>query len=104
MNFFLQSVPQPILLDLEVISNLKIQPESLTHAKEPRQAKRGVSTDCPLPMNDLVDSASRHTNVLGKPILAEPHRIEKLFEEDLSWVYRWKLLGHTASQFFNENP
>ena|SRR5436309_12707615 len=94
MDLRIQPVTETILLDFEIISNLKVQPEALTQAKETRQAKSGVSTDRPLSMNDLVDTTSRHPDILGEPILAQAHWSQKFLEQDLSGMYRWKLLAH----------
>lgn len=96
MNFSLQPVTKPILLNLDVISNLKIQPEALAHAEEMRQAKRSISAYRPLSMNDLVDTTSWYPDFFGKPILAQAHRLQKLLKEDFSGMYGWKLLAHVA--------
>jgi len=93
-DFSVQTIAEPILFDLEVVADLKVQPEALAHAKETRQAKSSVGADRPLAMNDLVDTTSGDSDVLGEAILAQPHRPQKLLEKDLSGVYRREFLAH----------
>src|SRR5947207_12246493 len=82
-----QAIAQPVLLDLEVVASLKVEPEPLGGAEVLRQPQRCVRRNGPVAVNDLVDSPSGNADVLGDPVLADSHRLEELLEEDLTGVY-----------------
>src|SRR2546425_7864300 len=62
----LQSMTNAVLGHLDVVSRLKIQPESLRNAEISGQAYSRVRRDGALALNDLVDAASRNGNLLGE--------------------------------------
>jgi hypothetical protein len=43
-------------------------------------------------MNDFIDSARRHTQASGKPILSQVQRLEKFLQKDLAGVNGGQLL------------
>jgi len=94
MNLSIEPIPEPILLHFKIVSNLEIQPKALAQTKKAGHAKGCISTDCPLAMDDLVDSPRWHSDVFRQPILAHSHRLEEFFKEDFARVYRRKLLFH----------
>ncbi len=50
-------------------------------------------------MHDLVDSAGRDTDVPRKPVLADPHWIEELLQQDLTGVNWWSVLLRHCLRF-----
>lgn len=73
-------------LHVKVVSGLEVHPKSIRCAECSGQAKRGVGTDTPFTVNDLVDASRRNCYRLGKTVLADAQRNQKLFEENLSRV------------------
>ena len=63
--------PCAVALGLEFEPNLEVEPEALGGAEVPREPKSGVSGDAALAEDDLVDTPSGNTNVLGQAVLAE---------------------------------
>src|SRR6266542_3983575 len=82
------------LVHVEVVLGLKVQPEPLRGPKVPGQPKRGVRRNCPRAVDDLVDPTRRNSDVLGQPVLTDPHGLEELLSQYLAWMDRWKSLGH----------
>jgi len=68
----LESVTEMILLHLQVVAGLEIEPEAVAGAEVAGQAERGVSGHSPRAMHDLVDPTRRHPNVDGKSMLSHP--------------------------------
>jgi hypothetical protein len=87
-DFFLEPAAKTILFDLQIVTGLKVQPETLGGTEVSRKAKRGVGCDRTLAMNDLVDSTRRHADVGRQPILREAQRFQKLLEKDLTRMNR----------------
>src|SRR5208282_1689754 len=93
-----QSVPQSVLLDLQVVANLQVQPEPLRCAEVPRQPKCGVRADRSGPVHNLVDPPRRHTRLLRQPVLADVQGGQELFQQDLAGVDRRQLAArHNGS-------
>jgi hypothetical protein len=44
-------------------------------------------------MNDFVDPAGLHADVLREAVLADSHRLEEILQEHLAGVYRGKTLS-----------
>src|SRR2546425_550126 len=88
----LQSMTNAVLGHLDVVSRLKIQPESLRNAEISGQAYSRVRRDGALALNDLVDAASRNGDLLGELILRDVQRSKELLHEDLAWQSRGELL------------
>ena len=76
--------PGAVALGLEFESNLEVEPEALGGAEVPREPKSRVSGDAALTEDDLVDTPSGNTNVLGQAVLAETVRLEELGQEDFA--------------------
>jgi hypothetical protein len=70
---------------------LKVKPETLRHAEVEGESESGVGRNSSLPMHDFIDATWRDRDVLGKPILAYPHRLEEFLEEYFSRMNRWLL-------------
>jgi hypothetical protein len=92
--FCLEAVSKAVLFHLQIVSGLKIQPEPLACAKEPGQPQGGIRGDIPLPVNNLVDASRRDADTLGQPVLADFHRAQELFQEDLAGVNGRRLFRH----------
>jgi hypothetical protein len=56
-NLLLEPTSEPILLDLELITGLNVQPEPLGGAGITGETEGGVGGDGPLLVDDLVDPA-----------------------------------------------
>src|SRR3954452_8158932 len=83
-DFGVQPVAKSILLDLELVPDLKIEPEPLGCAEVLGQPQRGVRRDSPIAVNDLVDPPRGDADVLGDPVLADSHRLEEFLEENFT--------------------
>jgi hypothetical protein len=76
---------KPVRL-FQVVIGLKTHPEPLTGAKIFRQTYGRVGRNGTFFQDDLVDPPRRNPDLPGKLILAEPHRLEELFPQDLPRV------------------
>ena len=83
-NLMSDACPGAVALGLEFEPNLEVEPEALGGAEVPREPKSGVSGDAALAEDDLVDTPSGNTNVLGQAVLAETVRLEELGQEDFA--------------------
>lgn len=88
--------PGAVSLGLELEANLEVEPEAIGGAEIPREPKRRVSGDAALAEDDLVDTPSRDTNVLGQAVLAESVGLKELGQEDFARMDGCKLChgGH----------
>src|SRR5215831_11085392 len=84
----LQRAAEPVLLHLQVIAGLQVDPEPLGGTEEPGQPQRRVGADPPLAVHDLVDPPGRNPDLLRHLVLAHPQRLEELFQQDLTRVHR----------------
>lgn len=76
--------PGTVALGLELEPDLKVEPEAFGGAEVPREPKSRVRGDAALAEDDLVDTPSRDTNVLGQAVLAEPVGLQELGQEDFA--------------------
>jgi hypothetical protein len=90
-NFLRQPRAQMISLDFQIIARLQIQPKPLARAKVARQTQRGIRTDRPCPMHDLVDAARCHTEITSEAVLRETERLEKIGRQHLTGMNRTQL-------------
>src|ERR1700722_17773018 len=96
---------ESVLLGLQVIAGLQVQPEPLGSAEVPGQPQRGVRGDPALAVHDLVNPPGRDNDRLGQLILAHTQRLEELLEQNLPRVHRrhdrivchWLLLSSQRS-------
>lgn len=89
--------PELIALHLEIEARLQIQPEAIARPEEPRQTKRRIRRDAPLPMNDLIDPPRRNTDRHGETVLGDAKRFEELLQEDFARVDSCHGLLHCQS-------
>ena len=54
--------PELVALNLEIESRLQIEPQPITGPEEPRETKRRIRRDAPLPMDDFINPSRRHSN------------------------------------------
>ena len=73
-----------IARDLEIIARLKAEPKAVARPEVACQTKGRIRGDRPGAMDDLVDPARRHTDVLGEPVLRNAQRLEDVEGEDFS--------------------
>jgi hypothetical protein len=66
------------------MGNLSAQPIAIGQAKKPTQSQIGVSRDGALTCNDLSNALRRNANLFGQTILAKPHRLKELFQENFA--------------------
>jgi hypothetical protein len=76
--------PGTVALGLELEPDLKVEPEAFGGAEVPREPESRVRGDAALAEDDLVDTPSRDTNVLGQAVLAEPVGLQELGQEDFA--------------------
>jgi len=84
----MNSFRKGLLGNIEIIVHLQAKPEGRGITEVGAQAKSRVCRDASFPMNDLVDSARRNSKISAKLILADVHRFEEFFEQNLAWMYR----------------
>lgn len=71
---------------LQVPVGLQPHPQLRRCLEEPRQSKRGVGRDAPLPEDQLVEPVERHAECLRRLDLPDPHRLQILLQQQLSRV------------------
>jgi hypothetical protein len=86
----------PVTLCLEVVADLKIEPEALAGAEVPGETKSRVGRDAALPQNDLVDASGGHVNIPREAVLRETERLKKLGLQDLAGM-NGRVLRHLES-------
>jgi hypothetical protein len=93
-------LPGVVFRHPDIVSGLKIEPE-LRAALEPMaEAKRGISGDRPLALDDLSNAVRRHRNLARQ--LGRTHtQLVQLFGKDLAWVNG---RARHAGSFLNGNP
>ena len=74
---------ESVLLGLQVIAGLQVQPEPLRSAEVPGQLQLGVHSDPALAVNDLVDPPGRDIDRLSQLILTHTQRLEELPQQNL---------------------
>lgn len=70
----------------QLVIGLQAQPEALGRAQRGSQAYGGVGSDAALAQHDLVDAARRYIGGPRQCVLADAHRLEKLFEQNFAGV------------------
>jgi len=80
--------PELVLLDLEVVSGLQVEPEAGARAEVAGKAQGGVRGDPALAVDDLVDPAGREADRDCQPVLTHAERLEELLKRDLAGVDR----------------
>lgn len=69
---------------VEVVASLQVEPESGGRAEVAPQTQRSVDRDRALLAHNVIQTRSRHLEVLGESIDAEVKRFEKVLAEDPS--------------------
>lgn len=88
LHFTFKSFAKPILLSLQVVANLQVEPESLRSPEVSRQTQSRVRADGARPMDDFINASRRYTYVLCEPILTNLEWFEKLVQKHLSRMDR----------------
>src|SRR5690606_11139626 len=70
-----QSVGQLVLLDLEGVARLQVEPEPFRRPKESRQPQSGVGRDPTLAVHDLVDASRRNPDRDSETVLSQAQRV-----------------------------
>jgi hypothetical protein len=83
-----QPIAEPVLLDLKVMVNLKVEPEPLGGPEVSGKAQGGIGGDRPRPVDDLEDPPRGDSRLLGEPIRADRKRDQGFLEEDLAGMDR----------------
>lgn len=74
-DLFFQSFPEAVLLHFQFVMGLQVEPEAFRGSEIARQPKTRVRGDRAFAVNNLVDTARRHTDILGQAILADAVRV-----------------------------
>src|SRR5574337_558890 len=80
-HFALQPRPQSILLDLQVVSRLKIQPESVGSTEVASEPQRRVCRNRAIAVYDLVHTPRGHADLFRQPVLGDPQRLQEFLQE-----------------------
>ena len=70
----------------EIVLHLKPKPEVRRGAKVTRKPHGGIGCDAALPVQNLTYSCRRNMSVFCQTVGRDGHRLEKLFQKDLSWM------------------
>jgi len=73
---------------------LKVEPGLRIGSEEARQPQRGIGSDGPLAVNNLIDAARRYADFKREPILAHAHRFEPFFQQNFAGGDKFKFLHH----------
>ena len=57
---------------------LEVDPKTVRHPEVPGQPEGRVGGDASPTLDDSGDPRLRHIEILGKPVLTDTHRVEKL--------------------------
>jgi len=90
-NFSLKPIAESVLFDFQIVSCLQVEPEALGCSKIPSQPQRGISADCPRPMNNFVNAPRRYAGFLGQAVLADTKRTQEFLIENFSRMDGGKL-------------
>jgi hypothetical protein len=80
-----------------LVIHLQTDPEALGHSEETREPQAGVGSHPTSARNDLADPTLWHPDFLGETVLRDPHRLQKLLEENLARV-RVRDFAHGSAQ------
>ena len=83
-NFSLKPFAESVLFYFQIVSCLQVEPEALGRSKIPSQPQRGVSADCPRPMNNFVDAPRWYAGLLGQAVLADTKGTQEFLIENFS--------------------
>ncbi len=78
---------------LKVVVSLQAQPEAFRGSERSRQTLCRISGNPSLSKHDFVDPSRRNLYGSSKPILTDPHGLEKLFQKNLSGVDIGQTIG-----------
>lgn len=76
---------------------LQVYPELRTGSEKESKPQSCVGSDGPLSLDYFVNPPSWNTDILGKPILAYSHWLQKILKEYFSRMYRFQFLIHVFS-------
>jgi hypothetical protein len=96
-DLFFQAVGQPCFGNCQVVMSLEVHPTLGIGSKNPRKPEGGIRRDGSLSGYDFAYSPLGHPHGLGKPVLADTHRFQKVLQEDFTRMYRRHLSFHTSS-------
>ena len=87
-----------VLLDLEVVAGLQVEPEPVGGAEVAGQPQRRVGGDPTVAVGDLVDPARPDTDRDGEVVLGDLQRGQEVLEEDLpGWIGGMVAIGGPPS-------
>jgi hypothetical protein len=91
-DLFGQPSGKTVPFSFEIEQALQVHPELRLHPEEGAEPERRIGRHAPGPVDDLVDAPGRNVDVVGKAILTDCHRLQKIFEQDLAGVDRGDFL------------
>jgi hypothetical protein len=84
----------PFAGDFQVVAGLKVEPELGGSAESACQAQGSIGGNAALALHDRVDAVGRNAQSASQGILADPQRLEELFQQDLAGVDGRKVSCH----------
>src|SRR5215211_5678746 len=82
------ALPGPILLDLEVVMALEVEPELGRGSEVPGEPQSRVCTYRPLAAHNVVHAGGIHDDILGQPVRRYLKRLKELELQDPARVHR----------------
>jgi hypothetical protein len=80
--------------DFRVMGRLGAQPVAVGKAEKPAQAQVGVGGNGTFTRYDVTDALRRHADLLRQSVLADPHRPQEFFQQDLAGRYGLEFTHH----------
>ncbi len=77
----------------QIVVRLKTQPKTFRSPEKSGQPQCSIRRDRPFSLDDFVDPAAWHMNILGQAVLAYIHRFQKIFQEYFSRMNR-RVISH----------
>ncbi len=82
--------------DFGVVHDLGTQPVPVGKAEETAQPQVGIGRNGTFARHDVADALRGHADLLCQTILADPHGLQKLFQQEFTGCYQFEL-AHLSS-------
>lgn len=94
LNLMIQTISYRLLSDLQVVMSLQVDPKLSRHPKKAAKPQCCIRRNGPFALHYFINASRRNGYVLGKPILRDAHRFQKLFKQNLSRMNWSKVSSH----------
>ncbi len=102
LDFLLKAVTQLHFSAFGIIMGLDAGPELDGGAEVARKPQRRVGADAALLMANFTDPHGGYADVLGQPVLADAHRLQKLLQENFAGMNGGKIPHDNTSMIVDD--